>query len=185
MSQNFFSRIQEFGSFCQEDELLIAPHLIKRQFKKDSIVLEEGHICQSFYYVEKGSLRQYRNLDGFSEMTINLFLENDFVLDHSSFTGQNPSSNIIHTLEDCELIELTIESIHFLIGKSPKFFTLGKILEPTAKNKGTQLMSPEEKYLALMKTVPAYIQRFPLKYIASYLNMTPETLSRVRAKIKY
>jgi CRP-like cAMP-binding protein len=160
---------------------LISQFLIK----KNAIVQGEGEICQSFYFVESGSLRQFKDVDGFIEQTINLYLENDFVFDQSSFTSQKPSLFNIQALEDCELIELTVQSVHSLITLSPTFFALGKILDANAHMNYAQLKSPEEKYLALMQNRPQVTQRFPLKHIASYLNMTPETLSRVRAKVKF
>ncbi|WP_436514668.1 hypothetical protein [Ekhidna sp. To15] len=70
-----------------------------------------------------------------------------------------------------------------LTSKSPAFFALGKILEVDSK-KPKSSAKPEEKYLWLLKHNPVIIQKFPLKFIASFLGMTPETLSRVRSKIQ-
>lgn len=112
-------------------------------------------------------------------------MENDFALDQSSFTSQKPSLFNMQALEDCELIELTVQSLHSLITMSPTFFALGKILDANTRANYAHLKTPEEKYLALIQNRPQVIQRFPLKYIASYLNMTPETLSRVRGKVKF
>jgi CRP-like cAMP-binding protein len=185
MSRNFLERIQQYGSFSEDDETLISQFLIRKSIKKNELVQAEGEVCQSCYFVESGSLRQFKDVDGFTQQTINLFLENDFVLDQSSFTSQKPSLFNVQALEDCELIELTIHSIHSLITMSPTFFALGKILDANTHMNYAHLKSPEEKYLALIQNRPQVIQRFPLKYIASYLGMTPETLSRVRAKVKF
>ena len=77
---------------------------------------------------------------------------------------------------------LNIHDLHALIGRSPSFFVLGKILEEIHDYQ-SQKLSPDQKYKLLLEKRPEVIQTFPLKYISSYLGMTPETLSRVRSRI--
>lgn len=185
MFQHFLKSIEQYGSFSETDKQLLTGHLRPITIKKGEFVLEQGRVSQAGYFVNKGSFRHYRDLDGFTELTINLFIENDWVLDHTSFTSQNPSLNNIQAHEDCELLELSMQSMHELIAMTPSFFRLGKILEVPRNEEKLQLKTPEERYIDLMNEKPELIQRFPLKHIASYLAMTPETLSRVRAKVKF
>lgn len=185
MFQHFLKSIEQFGDFSEADQKLLVDRLQERSLKKGEFLLKQGEISQSVFFTSKGSLRHYRDLDGYAELTVNLFLENDWVLDHASFTGQNPTPNTIQAFEDCVLFELSMHSIHELIAISPSFFRLGKILDPPRNETDLQLKTPEERYIDLMKNKPELIQRFPLKHIASYLAMTPETLSRVRAKAKF
>jgi len=185
MFQQLLKSIEQFGTFSESDQNLLTDLLIKRDFSKGDFVLRQGNTCRSAFFVNKGSLRHFRDVDGYTELTVNLFIEYDWVLDHKSFTGQVKSSNHIRVFEDCELLELTIDAMHKLIALSPSFFRLGKILDPPRNESDIQLLTPEERYSNLINEAPQLIQRFPLKYIASYLNMTPETLSRVRAKTKF
>lgn len=185
MFEQFLQSIEQFGSFSETDQKLLTGLLKRVSIKKGEFVLEQGDISQTAYFVNKGSLRHYRDLDGYAELTVNLFLENDWVLDHASFTGQNSTPNNIQAFEDCELLELSMHSMHELIAISPSFFRLGKILDPPRNEVDLQLKTPEERYIDLMNNKPEFIQRFPLKHIASYLAMTPETLSRVRSKAKF
>lgn len=185
MLKQFLKSIEQFGSFSEADQKLITEQLKPINLEKGTFILEQGRTCQSAYFVNKGSLRHYRDLDGYSEVTINLFIENNWVLDHTSFTSQSKSTNNIQAYEDCELLELSMQSMHELVALSPAFFRLGKILEPPRNEEKLQLKTPEERYIDLMNEKPELIQRFPLKHIASYLGMTPETLSRVRAKVKF
>lgn len=162
----------------------ITDRIMVRTVKKNDFIQTEGEKCQSLFFLNSGSARQYKDMDGFSELTINLFTEGDWVLDHHSFVGQKISENHIQAFEDTELFELSLDTVHELIGTSPSFFQLGKILENTDSSKEESIKSPEERYSSLLENNPKIIQRFPLKHIASYLGMTPETLSRVRAKIR-
>lgn len=185
MFQQFLLSIEQFGSFSETDQKLLIGFLVKRTVNKNELILKQGDTSQSAYFVNRGSLRHFRDLDGYTELTVSLFLENDWVLDHSSFTGQSPSPNNIRACEDCELLELSMHSMHKLISASPSFFRLGKILDPPRNEADLQLKTPEDRYIDLMNERPEFIQRFPLKHIASYLGITPETLSRVRSKVKF
>jgi CRP-like cAMP-binding protein len=151
---------------------------------KDCYLLKEGNICQSFYYVVQGSFRQYQVTDVGDEVIQNLYLETDWMLDHKSFTTQQPSASIIHSTEDSEVLELDVHALHQLMKTSDAFFQLGRIFQFATEPLELQMqyLTPRERYAFLLEKKPQLIQRFPLKYIASYLGMAPETLSRVRRK---
>ncbi|MFT6871293.1 MAG: CRP-like cAMP-binding protein [Roseivirga sp.] len=184
MFSQLIQAIKEFGDFSQEDQSFITRSVSVHTFKKGEFLLKKGETSQSLYFVNVGSLRHFKDIDGYSELTLNLILESDWVFDHHSFIGQKPSENYIQVFEDSTLLELTLDSLHALIKKSPSFFRLGKILENAETPNNVGIKTHEEKYLMLMEHTPKVIQRFPLKHIASFLGMTPETLSRVRARIK-
>ena len=183
MSDAIRRSILEFGSFSAEELSLFDDMLKTTRLPKNSFLLKEGQICQSFYFLNSGSVRHYYTTDDNSEVTVNLFIEADWFSDYQSFTLQKPSKNNLQTFEESELYELTIHDFHRLIGLSSSFFRLGKILGLTSQNKNTDKVTPEERYINLLDHKPYIVQRFPLKYIASYLGITPETLSRIRRKI--
>jgi len=176
------SALKKIGDFSASELNLINEHAIHRQLKKNEILLKEGQICRSIYFIITGAFYQYR-MDDMEENIIELHIENDWFLNNTSFISQKPSVDTIKAYTDSEVLELTLYSIHNLIETSPVFFQLGKLLQPTIPR--TQFfdntMTPAEKYQYVLAHRAQLLQKFPLKYIASYLKMAPETLSRIRS----
>ncbi|SEL32482.1 Crp/Fnr family transcriptional regulator [Parapedobacter koreensis] len=175
--------LEEIGNFSTYELDLIHKRATYRRIKRNEVLLTEGQICQSIYFLITGALYQYR-MDDIDENIIELHSENEWFLNSPSFISQKPSVDTIKAYADSEILELTIYSIHQLIGLSPVFFQLGKLLQPA--NPRSQffdnIMTPAEKYKHIMEERPLLLQKFPLKYIASYLKTTPETLSRIRSR---
>jgi CRP-like cAMP-binding protein len=178
--------LKKVGNFNEKETSLIKEELIYRVVKKNDYILKDGEICSSIYIVVAGSFYQY-NLDSkLDKNFIDLYNKGDWMLNHQSFTSRKPSKYSIQAFEESSIYELSIDSIHKLIALSQKFLQMGKILEKSIsridffdKNK-----TPDEKYSYILKNRPKLIQKFPQKIIASYLKITPETLSRVRKRLK-
>jgi CRP-like cAMP-binding protein len=107
------------------------------------------------------------------------------MFEYKSFLTQQPSQHIIQATAGSEVLGLHAQDFHELAKVSDIFFRLGRIFEQAIQNQDFQhnRLTPEQKYELLLATKPEVLQYFPLKHIASYLCMTPETLSRVRKKI--
>lgn len=178
------SAVREFGNFSEEELTLFRSKLSHKNLLKNEFLLKEGQVCQSIWFIRQGSIRQFYCDEEAQEITVNLQTEMDWVLDQQSFLSQKPSKLHVQAFENSELWELTVQVLHELISLSPSFFRLGKLLQKELDHSDQKQASPQVKYLNLIQTKPLIIQRFPLKYIASYLRMTPETLSRVRNRIK-
>ena len=108
------------------------------------------------------------------------------MIDQQSFVAQTPSQNFIQAYEDSEIVFLSNHELHNLVYKYPNFLRPGKILEQNFNNRVRFDMdkSPDSRYKDLLEVHPLWAERFAQKHIASYLGVTPETLSRVRARIK-
>jgi CRP-like cAMP-binding protein len=172
----------KIGRFSEEELNLIHEHCIPRTLKKNEILLEAGQVCRSVYFAVSGAFYQYRmhDIDG---NIIDLHIENEWFLNYVSFISQKPSVDTLRAYSDSEILEMTVDSLHHLIGASPVFFQLGKLLQAPALRSQffDEAMTPAEKYNYVLEHRPQLLQKFPLRYIASYLKITPETLSRVRA----
>ncbi|MEQ9375399.1 MAG: Crp/Fnr family transcriptional regulator [Imperialibacter sp.] len=164
---------------------LIKERLKLHRLKKGELLLREGQVCNGLYYLDHGSLTQKRNGDGEAVVT-GLFTPGDWLMDNRSFVSRRPSNTSITAFEESQVFELDIDAIHELIGISQLFFRLGTLFENRfdGVEEAGSLSSIDEKYLLLMHSRPKVLQTFPLKLIASYLQITPETLSRVRSRIK-
>jgi CRP-like cAMP-binding protein len=169
------------GSFTDSQLELFHKSLIYRQLYKNDMLLHEGQICSSAFYLVSGSAYQFR-YDDIDEKIIDLHLESEWCLNYSSFISQTPSATSLKVNSDCAVMELTLHAVHHLIAVSQAFLQLGKILEGALSRVQyfDNSMSPGQKYNHLVETRPGVLSMFSLKMIASYLKVTPETLSRVR-----
>ena len=164
--------------------MLIGEHGTFREIKKHNTLLEVGEVCSAFHFLLKGSCYQFRATNA-GENIIDLHVAGDCVVNPASFMSRRPASETIKVYEDGEVWVLTIQSLHQLIAKSQVFLQLARLLQVSALRADLfdDAMTPIEKYRYLLANKPQFIRTFPLKYIASYLKITPETLSRVRAAI--
>ena len=185
MYDNVKSSIQQFGNFTEAQLSEIIRRLKFSTLPKGMNLVKEGDICREFYFVQKGCFRQYTILETGIEATMNLWTEKDWMFDYKSFVTQQPAVSIIQAAEDSEVFELSVWDFHELVKTSDSFFQVGRIMEQAIQNQQFQhnRITPEEKYELLMNSKPEILQKFPLKHIASYLGIAPETLSRIRKKI--
>lgn len=181
MYEQIKQAIQQEGSFSNEELDMFEHKLRVKTLSKDAFLLKEGEICRTFYFLNSGSIRHYYTAKD-EEVILDLYTPGNWVLDSRSFISQQPSETIIRTCETSQLIGLDIHSIHELINFSPAFFALGRFLEIRTGNRHLyrRIQSSEERYRRLLEDSPHLVRTFPLKYIASYLGMRPETLSRIR-----
>lgn len=177
--------LQSIGRFSEQDKILITQKLQAKTLKKNEIILKNGQTCRAVWFINQGAIRQFYVTNEGDECTLNFFTTGDWILDIDSFLGQKPSENTLIACENTEILELTVFDLHALIDHSQVFLQLGKILNAPKRPTLYDLSNvPEEKYKHLLQTKPHILQKFPLKQVASYLKMAPETLSRVRRKIK-
>lgn len=181
MQKQIKQAIQEAGSFSKEELEVFEQKLSVKTFSKDALLLKKGAICRTLYFLNSGSIRRYNIVED-EEVILDLYTPGNWVLDSRSFVSQQPSKTIIRACERSQLMGLDIHSLHELIDYSPAFFALGRFLETRSGNRHPyhRIQSSEERYRRLLEESPQLVRIFPLKYIASYLGMRPETLSRIR-----
>lgn len=161
----------------------------KRKIKKKEVILSEGTTCRYIWFINKGLVRDYFHRDGI-EVTAGFFKEGEFITNYASFISQKPSKCYIDALEDGELIGISYDSLQYLYSCSKTWERAGRLiaeqlfLVSEQKKDGLLSNSPELQYLSMVQEQPDIVQRVPQYYIASWLGVSPEHLSRIRKKIQ-
>ena len=159
----------------------------KLTLSKNEFLIEQGKICRHLYFLEKGALRGFYNLDG-KEITHWFGFESDFVTSFHSFISHKEAVENIQLLEGCILWSISKEQLTSLYSSYREIETLVRIvyekyyirLEERFVN--AQFKTAKELYENLLQQTPHILARVPLGYIASYLGISQETLSRIRSR---
>ncbi|MGZ8504533.1 MAG: Crp/Fnr family transcriptional regulator [Chitinophagaceae bacterium] len=191
MYERYFTHFKQRVPITEEEQEFIASYLMVKKLRKKQYLLQEGDICKMVAFVEKGAMRLYRvNEDG-SEHIVLFSLEGSFITDLYSFLTKEVSTYNIDAIEDCELIIITNSSSEELRKRSPKYQefifqqTTESYIQLERRITSITSLSLEERYKELIADHPDLIQRIPQHMIASYMGLTPETLSRIRKRISH
>jgi CRP-like cAMP-binding protein len=181
--------IREKISVSKEEFDFCKTLFLPKKLRKKQYLLQEGDVCKYTSFVEKGMLRTFTIDEKGNEPILQFSMEGWWIADLYSFLTDEPSQFNIEALEDCELLLITKENWNILLEKVPAFERYFRILiQNNLIATQRRLMSSlsenaEEKYTKLLDNFPGCIQRVPQHMIASYLGITPETLSRIRSHI--
>ena len=167
--------------------------LIQRLFSEISIskgnkLLSEGQICKYLYFVSKGILRQFISSDN-KEQTIHFNSENSFICDFNSFTEQKPSTKNIEALENATFLRISKPNLEKFYAQLKQGERFGRLLVEDAFNKSIKHIyslkndSPEKRYFDFIATYKNLQQSIPQYYIASFIGVTPQSLSRIRRRM--
>jgi CRP-like cAMP-binding protein len=183
-----FTSINEKVSLSEDELQLLKPFFIPKKLRKKQYLLQEGDVCKYVAFVEKGILRSYTINDKGIEHVMQFALEGWWISDNYSFLTGEPSSYAIDALEDAELLLMTASSMESMmerVVKMERYFRLLQQKNIIAMQRRLifSLKTAEEKYTGLTDTYPDIIQRVPQHMIASFLGITPETLSRIRKQL--
>jgi CRP-like cAMP-binding protein len=160
---------------------------ITRSFKKGEYLLREGEICRHSFQITKGIVRKYYLNEG-KEFTTDLFFAEDLALSLTSYVCQQPSHEFIQAVEDTKAICTSFEVFQNLKKEHTVLVQLDLLLtEYHALWLEQRLwefysLNATQRYEKLLKEQPHFVQQLPLTYLASYLGISLETLSRIRAK---
>lgn len=180
--------IQSIVNFTATEMDIIMSHFEPMQLPTGEFFVDEGLICQRIGFLTKGYVRCYYQIND-TEVTTMVLGKHNIVTSHTSFTLQRPSIVYIEVISDCEMLTLSYESMQELYAKIPNWERLGRLITEQvygymeSRVVDHLCLSAEERYLKMEQEESKLLKDVPLRYIASMLGITPETLSRIRKKL--
>ena len=180
--------ISRFVQLTEEEVQIVTDCLSWKSIPKKTTLLQAGDICHFEAYVLKGCIREHFTDTGGTELTLEFAVEDWWVSDISSFEHQTPSMMTIETLEDCELLLLSRDSKDKLLQRVPKLERMFRLMIQRhlaviqKRLIRTVSYSAMEQLEEFVKRYPTLPNRVPQQYIASYLGITPEFLSKLRKR---
>lgn len=178
--------IARFITLTPEETERFKAILKPRTLRRRQYLVQAGDVFRYECFVNKGSLRIYQVDDGGQERIINFAFEGWWTGDMYSFLSGQPAIYHVDALEDCELLVIGKDQLEQLYIDIPKFDRFYRILLQNAyiamqrRISDNMILSAEERYLHFIERYPQFEQRLTQKHIASYLGITPESLSRIR-----
>lgn len=167
---------------------LIDVHFEIKTYKKKEFLLHNGLICNFIGFIAEGTIRHFHIKDGV-EKTCDISFENSWVTDFQSFTHSTAGIMNLQAMEDSTVIIINKENLYKLYKACNKYETFGRIMAENVAQRATEIAmslssdKPEERFQNLIKKQPDLFQRVPQKYIANFLGVSPESLSRIRNRI--
>ncbi len=189
MKQILLQFLRQFEELSETDLKALSDLLVTREVKANTLLVREGQSCQLCYFVLQGCLRQYVVQDGV-EKTIAIYTENQAVNYFTSQGAAHIAESYLSSLEPSVLMVGNPIDDQQLFAQFPALIEitrkmmeadLGRVQNELAN---TILSNPEQRYLKLLNDRPDLFQRVPLHMIASYLGITPESLSRLRKRLQ-
>ncbi|OAV42597.1 Crp/Fnr family transcriptional regulator [Lewinella sp. 4G2] len=189
MESPFLNALSGFEDLPAEAITEVLSCIRRMELEKGAVLLRAGDTCRYLYFVEKGFARGYYHDAEGKESTSWFWSEGEILVSLESFLRQTPTRENVELLEPAVLYRLSYANLQHLYDKYPDFNRLGRILMEEAFlaagmiNEILRKGSALEKYETLVARHPQLLQRSYLKYIASFLGITQETLSRIRKPI--
>jgi len=180
--------IRQLIPLSEEDQLLISQLFHRKELRQKQYLLREGAVCRSVFFIEKGLVRYYVNHDG-EEKTTYFNKEGEFVCDYLSFLPGSPSMIHIQALEDSVIWAIDRQSLQRFYKEVQQGERFGRLVIEQVYLQAIQQVGsfyrdpPETRYLNFLHSYPELSQRIAQYYIASYVGVKPQSLSRIRRRI--
>lgn len=179
--------IENYTPLPEKDWELISAAFEKRIIDKDEILLQEGKICRHLYFIESGLLRYFINKDG-NEIT-KFFTEAPYCFTSQlSFTKEEPAKENIQAIEKSVIYQTSLKQANDLLELKSWNTFIRKLIQEVQYYteeilQEIQTETAENRYRKMIENNPELLQRVPLKYLASYFGIAPQSLSRIRKKL--
>jgi len=183
------THIEKRVKLTDEEFEICSKFFVPKKIRKKQFLLNEGDVCKNLGFVNSGCLREYTIDNKGAEHIIQFAIEDWWVSDLNSFLAGSPSTYNIDALEDSEVLLLEKSARDKLLDSCPKMERFFRLLmeanHVAAQRRVSDSLSAsaEERYLKFIKTYPKLFEQVPQNQIASYLGITPQSLSRIRKEL--
>ncbi|MGG8495844.1 Crp/Fnr family transcriptional regulator [Tenacibaculum sp. TC6] len=180
--------IKAYTPLTKQEIELLTTSTVKRTFKKNELIFSEGKVANDIFYVSKGCVRLFYNANG-TDKTAFFYVEGQFICAGESYTFNIPAIENYQAVEETELFVFNKAAIEQLLLKAPKFELIARIAVENELITCQKVIasfvtkSAEERYIDLLTTQGDLFLRVPQHYIASFLGVSPETLSRIKTRV--
>ena len=188
MYQPLKSYCSNFVSLSMDELQLTEKYFELKTINKKEFLLQDGKICNFIAFIKSGTIRHFHIKNG-DEKTCDISFENSWVTDFQSFTHDTNCIMNLQAMEETVVFLIKKENLYKLYQECNKYETFGRIMAENVAQRATEIAmslssdKPEERFLNLIKNKPNIFQRIPQKYIANFLGISPESLSRLRNRI--
>jgi len=176
---------QQHVTFTNEELNLVDSYFEIRRLQRREFLLQDGRACNFIAFISKGSVRHFHVKDG-NEKTCDISFENAWVTDFESFTHNSFCIMNLQAMEETVVYIIKKQNLHEMYSKCRKYETFGRLMAEQVAQRATAIAmslsceKPEERFQNLLKKQPDLFQRVPQKYIANFLGISPESLSRIK-----
>lgn len=180
--------IAQFVTFTDREKAILENAFVFKQVPRKFSLVRQGEVANELYFINKGMLRLFYENEG-DEITAFIFRENLFASSYDSFLRQLPSIQSLEALEEADLLVITQSKMNKLYEELPKFNVLTRKIAEQRFINAQQILSsflldsPEERYEKFVQQNGDLLLRVPHHIIASYLGMTPVSMSRIRNRL--
>lgn len=187
MNSDIEKFLLQYANFSDAELESIVNAFTSRQVRKNDYLLRSGDVCKDIVFLRKGCLRLYYLIEDV-EVSVWFTFPQSSAIEIYSFISESPSNYFIQAIEDSEVLYLSKNQLTELYSHQPKMqemmrkFWEDVILNLIKRFTALQTDSAEKRYLELLKK-PDYLATIPQKYLASFIGVTPTSLSRIRKKI--
>ncbi|MHA4809004.1 Crp/Fnr family transcriptional regulator [Flavitalea flava] len=189
-SQSLLKNFTGIAGFTENELITISEKFVVKQYAKNDFLLKAGKVCTKLFFIKEGLIRMYQLRENGKEITNYLACDGSFVVSAKSFLLQKPYYDNIQCLEDSTILEISFEEMQGLYQAIPNWNIVGrKLMEESVLCLANLLenqhhIKAKDRYLKFLQEKPLkIINQTPVQYIATFLGIAPESLSRIRNEI--
>jgi CRP-like cAMP-binding protein len=177
--------IQSKAPIDEAELAQLLPYIEYKSFEKNELFIQEGEIENYIYFLVEGVTRSFFFKAG-KDISFEFYFSGSFISSYASFLDRTPSAHAIESFTPTTTLRIPHEAFISLAMQSPKIERIRRLFTEELFKKSSERvkdlisLSATERYQKLLNAYPQYVKNIPLKYLASYLNITPESLSRIR-----